>query len=174
MKSLIPLPYTKAYVRRQYIQQETGTKGMVSCFLVAVAVVTNEAPKIMIVTEEGAAFCYVPPQAIAFDKQAPQKDLVCRWDCLGDSGEVVELDFFRNWVVEWSDGRGRYLWTLHFNPRDAWNRFPDQLKLFHFVHGDDGNLHIVVNNQCRWICETLEQGEMEVVPESNLTIWYNE
>lgn len=174
MTSLIPLPYTKAFVRRQYIQQETKTQGMVSCFLVAVTVVTNEAPKIMIVTEEGAAFCYVPPQAICFTEEAPHKDVVCRWDCLADTGEVVELDFFRHWVVEWSEGRGRYLWTLHFNPRDAWNRLPDQLKLFHFIQGDDGNLHIVVNNQCRWVCGALEQEGMEVIPESNKTIWFNE
>jgi hypothetical protein len=154
---------------------------MIEGYLVGVCVVLNEAPKLMVMTEEGAMFCYVPPHAIAFKVNAPTLDLseVCRWDCLSDKGEIVELDFVRNFGIAWvSKGgtprEGRYMFSLHFDPRTHWGRLPEQLKIFHFVEGDEGNLHIVVNNQSRWLCEAITDGDMNVVPESNMRIWYSE
>lgn len=174
MTQLISLPTTRCFVRKEYIQQATKPAGMIEAYLVAVCVVANEAPKLMVMTHEGACFCYVPPQAIAFTDQAPHTTEVCKWDCLADKGEIVELEFLRNFKVKWDKGTGRYMWTLHFDPRHMWGRLPEQLKLFHFVEGDDGNLHIVVNNQSQWICEAVYQGPITLAPESNKTIWYME
>lgn len=176
MNQLVPLPTTKCLIRKEYIQQATKPAGFVEGYLVAVCVVANEAPKLMVMTHEGAMFCYVPPNAIAFKEEAPHLPLAqtCKWDCLADRGEIVELDFARNFEVKWEGGIGRYMWTLHFDPRQMWGRLPEQLKLFHFLEGEDGNLHIVVNNQCQWICGAVHKGGIEVVPEPNTKVWYVE
>lgn len=175
MLSLISLPHTKAFVRTQFLRQKSGEKGFIPCYLIAVAVVLNESPKLMVLTEGGAAFCYVPPQAVCFREDAPEKEIfeVCSWDCLADSGEIVELAFFKHWTVEYRGNSGRYLWTLHFDPNHAWGRLPDQLKLFHFIEGSDGNLYIGVNNEMRWTCKAVTTATM-VNPESNLKTWFSE
>lgn len=181
MTSLISLPFTKAFVRKRFIQQESDVDGLIECYLVAVCVVLNEAPKIMLMTHEGAMFCYVPPHAICFGNEAEQKRLseVCMWDCLADAGEVVELEFLKHMNMQWNTRyhkkmSGRYLFSLHFDPRQNWNRFPEQLKIFHFVHGDDNNLHVVVNNQSKFMCDAIYNGELTVIPDSNTQIWFCE
>jgi hypothetical protein len=183
MQSLISLPFTQVKVRQGFLQQYTyhPEDKLIDAYLVAVCTVLHEAPKLMVMTEEGAMFCYVPPHAICFDDDAEAKSLedVCRWDCLADRGEIVILDFVKDFGIRWKTKtgeqmEGRYLFSLHFDPRQAWGRIPEQLKIFHFVHGDDDNLHIVVNNQSQWLCSALSDGTMTVVPESNTTIWYSE
>lgn len=181
MNQLISTPYTQILVRKRYLQQDTEPDGVIDAYLVGVCVVLNEAPKLMVMTEEGAMFCYVPPHAVCFDDTAYPLDLgeVCRWDCLADKGEIVILEFLKDFGVRWTtrndvEREGRYLFSLHFDPRQAWGRIPEQLKVFHFVHGDDENLHIVVNNQSRWLCEAVQSGEMTVVPQSNQKIWFSE
>lgn len=182
MRSLISLPYTKAFVRTSHLRQISGRgtlPAVTHCYFVAVRVILNEAPRMIVLTEEGAMFDSVPPHAICFNEKAPELALpdACRWDCLGDAAELVTLDFVRNWNVEWQGGcdRGAYLFTLHFDPLDAWGRLPEQLKMFHFIEGNDGNLYIRVNNELRWLCDALDQPEkITVIPESNLKIWSSE
>lgn len=181
MKSLMPLPHTRVYVRKAYIRQDDRPEGVIEAYLVGVCVVLNEAPKLMVMTCEGAMFCYVPPHAVCFTEDAPVLGLrdVCAWDCLADSGEIVELDFARNFGVTWKsmtgyEMEGRYMFSLHFDPKQAWSRIPEQMKIFHFVHGDDENLHIVVNNQSRWLCEAITEGDLTFPPQSNMHIWYAE
>jgi hypothetical protein len=130
----------------------------------------------MVLTEHGAAYCYVPPHAICFNTGSPEKMLseVCSWDCLSDRGEIVELEFLRNWSVRNGVVTGRYMFTLHFDPTHAWGRTPEQLKLFHFIQGNDGNLHIWVNNQMLWLCEATTNDADPVWPKSNTRIWYVE
>lgn len=163
------------------MQQDKVPGGVIECYLVAVCVVLNEAPKIMIMTHEGAMFCYVPPHAICFIEAAKELSLrdVCKWDCLANRGEVVELDFLRHFSVRWKSAyydlrEGKYLFSLHFDPNDAWCRFPEQLKIFHFLEGNDGNLHIAVNNQSRFLCGAIHEGEMEFIPQPNKEIWFCE
>ena len=181
MNTLISTPYTQILVRRRYLQQDSEPDGLIDAYLVGVCVVLNEAPKLMVMTEEGAMFCYVPPHAVCFEDKADALELgeVCRWDCLADRGEIVILEFLKDFGVRWRsrtgvEREGRYLFSLHFDPRQAWGRIPEQLKVFHFVHGDDENLHIVVNNQSRWLCEAVQSGEMTLVPQSNQKIWFSE
>lgn len=181
MKSLIPLPYQRVYIRKGFLKQDTWPEGVIEGYLVAVCVVLNEAPKLMVMTCEGAMFCYVPPHAVCFVEDAPPVSLqdVCAWDCLADSGEVVELDFARNFDLEWKSRTGmemdgRYMFSLHFDPKQAWSRIPEQMKVFHFVEGSDGNLHIVVNNQSKWVCDAVTVKEMTCPPDSNMQTWYCE
>lgn len=181
MKSLIPLPHTKVLVRKRFLQQEKQTEGLIEAYLVAVCAVVNEAPKLMIMTHEGAMFCYVPPNAVCFDEDAPELTTlgVCMWDCLADKGEIVELEFVRHFEMEWKSGtgvmqKGKYMFSLHFDPRQAWGRIPEQLKVFHFIEGADGNLHIAVNNQSRFLCDAFHNGEMTCVPQSNTEVYFCE
>lgn len=181
MQSLISLPHTRVFVRKQFLQQESQPDGVIEAYLVGVCCVLNEAPKLMVMTYEGAMFCYVPPNAICFTEDAWLRSLgdVCAWDCLADRGEIVQLDFLRHYAVKWTNRRqeqleGTYMWTLHFDPTQAWGRLPEQLKLFHFVRGDDHNLHIIVNNQTRWSSDFFDRGDLEFRPESNMKVWFSE
>lgn len=181
MNTLVPTPHTPIFVRKQFIQQAAQTEGVIEAYLVGVCVVLNEAPKLMILTREGAMFCYVPPNAVCFDEAAPLLSVldVCRWDCLADKAEIVELEFVRHFAMEWKSGTdvmhtGSYMFSLHFDPRQAWGRIPEQLKVFHFVAGADGNLHIAVNNQSRFLCGALDNGELTCRPESNQQVWFCE
>lgn len=181
MKSLVCLPHTKVFVRKRFLRQDDEPEGVIECYLVAVCCVLNEAPKLMVMTYEGAAFCYVPPQAVCFTEGAPDLSIgeVCAWDCLANAGEIVELDFLRHYDVEWVNQygnkfEGAYMWTLHFDPKEAWGRLPEQLKLFHFVRGSEGNLHIIVNNQTRWVSDFIAKGDMEFRPQSNWKVWFSE
>lgn len=181
MNSLVSVPHTKVFVRKRFLQQESDTDGVIEVYLVAICVVLNEAPKLMVMTHEGAMFCYVPPNAVCFDEDAPLLSVldVCKWDCLADRAEIVELEFIRHFDMQWKSGtgvlqKGRYMFSLHFDPRQAWGRLPEQLKIFHFIEGDDGNLHIAVNNQSRFFCGALGNGEMTCRPDSNLQVWFCE
>ena len=176
MQSLINLPLTPAFVRNSHICQSSRPDGVSPCYLVAVEVVLNEAPKLMILLENGAAFCYVPIHAICFDRGSPAIELadVCRWDCLADAGECVTLEFLKDWRVEWRGKVGRYLFTIHFNPRGGWSRLPEQAKLFHFLALDDGNLAIGVNNEMRWVCDAFDQDAVTIRPEANRMVWWAE
>jgi hypothetical protein len=181
MKTLVPTPYTKILVRKRFLQQNAEPDGLIEAYLVAVCVVLNEAPKLMVMTREGAMFCYVPPNAVCFEEDAPLLGVldVCMWDCLADRAEIVELEFIRHFDMEWKSGtnvvhKGRYMFSLHFDPRQAWGRIPEQLKIFHFLEGADGNLHIAVNNQSRFLCDAFEIGEMSCRPESNMQVWFCE
>jgi len=182
MNTLISLPFTQIKVRQAFLQPDVEhNDAKIDAYLVAVCTVLNEAPKLMVMTHEGAMFCYVPPHAVCFDDDAEAKSLedVCRWDCLADRGEIVLLEFAKDFGIRWQSAlgtpmEGRYMFSLHFDPRQAWNRLPDQLKVFHFVQGDDDNLHIVVNNQSQWLCSALHQGDISFKPHSNDKIWYSE
>src|SRR5690349_18518960 len=141
MRSLISVPYTKCFIRIPHIRQESQDGGTIEGYIVAVRCVLNEAPKLIVMTAEGAMFDSVPPQAICFWKDATEKHIsdVCPWDCLADKGEIVELEFVRRWTVQMGKESGRYLFTLHFDPTQSYGRDPVQQKMFHFIEGFDGN-----------------------------------
>lgn len=171
MTSLIPLPYARAYVFTKYIRQVSQEQGKLECYLVAVQVSLNEAPNLMILVGS-AMFCYVPVNAITFTPEAEELSLqdACTWDCLADKGEIVELEFVKNWSVLLKGEPGQYMFSLHFDPNQAWGRDPGQLKLFHFIRS--GHLRIGTNNEMRWLCKALKQDD--VYPEANQGKYYVE
>ena len=177
MNNLISTPFQPIYIRNRYLAQTSKPKGLQKGFLVAIQVNLNEAPKLMVMTEAGAMFCFVPPHAVCFDPDAIEMRDVCPWDCLSDQGEIVKPEFLIHRRLEWRDTsgqwhKGRYLFSLNFG-KQHWASIPEQYKVFHFVQSKDGNLHITVNNRSRWICDAVDQSS-EFVPESNIERWFYE
>lgn len=173
MKSLVSTPFTSCLVRERFIRQESGGERFIPCYLVAVETVLNESLRWMVMTENGCMFNSVPAHAICFEecegKTLPE---VCAWDALASSGEIVELRFVKNWLARWKGGEGAYLFSLHFADED-WCKFPDQLKVFHMFRGHDGNFHVKVNNELKWVCDALDQSD-DFRPEANITKWSSE
>jgi hypothetical protein len=177
MNNLIATPFTPVFIRNKHLAQDSRPKGAQRGFIVAIQACLNEAPKLMVLTEAGAMFCYVPPHAICFDPDAPENTDVCPWDCLSNEGEAVVLPFIKHWTAEFrSSGgdmhTGTYLFSLNFGTQD-WASIPEQYKIFHFIQGDDNNLHITVNNRSKWICGAFDQ-DFEFIPEPNTKRWFCE
>lgn len=172
MNQLIPLPFTKCFVRTKFLSHEDT---VMPCYLVACEVVLNEAIRWMVLLENGAMYNSVPLHALCWDKDAPEVELsdVTTWDCLGNRAEIVTLDFVRNFKVETQLGSGRYLFSLHFESPHYWQALPEQLKVCHFIEREDGNYAITVNNQSKFACDAILV-DTKLIPKSNERIYFAE
>ena len=176
MNQLVPVPYTKAYVRTSFLTASAPGQS-IPCYLIAVEVALNEALRWMILTEEGACYNSVPLHALCLSPSAPavRLDEICGWDALGNKAEAIVLDFLTHFPLESRLGRGRYMFSIHFDACECWARIPEQLKVFHICEREDRNLMCVVNNETRFLCGAFEQPEeMLVRPEANRRVWFVE
>lgn len=171
MNQLVPLPFTRCLVRAWFLSEK---EILAECYLIAVEVVLNEAPRWTVLLENGAMFSSVPLHALCWKEcKEPKLQDVSTYDCLGSRAEIVFLDFVRNWTVESKLGNGRYMFSIHFESPHYYQALPEQLKVMHLIERDDGNFVLVVNNQSRFISESITT-DLDLVPISNRNTWYAE
>jgi hypothetical protein len=140
--------------------------GLVEAMWVGLTSIPGRAWGINVILRDGGAlYRNIPPNAVAFSKDAAPWHIQAAqmWDCYSYNFSVLQNPIMRGMevIVVWKDNvlYGEYLFSVtHLH--DGWSDSPDQDKEFIFVKLNNGRLTIQPTNRVRFIDHSFTTNEL--------------
>ena len=149
---IIDCPYIKCFLRLEFVHDLKSHHGLFEeCYIFAVTGIMNRPLLFTAHLESGAVFSRLPIHAFCFVESAPIRTIeeLMPWGCVGNSIQIIQHAYLKNYEVETSIGPGRYLFTVdQFG--GGFTEDPEQHKTMNVVELYDGNLAAMPNNKCRF------------------------
>jgi hypothetical protein len=147
-----PIPYFHCLVRREYTRNMVDGQGdYLEGIAVGILCIRGDSPSFQVILKEprgGCAFT-LPIQALVTRAALPVATVdVCPWDCFSDTFGVCELPALRRTPVRLLQDAtmAEYRFTVAFTGTDLADD-PEQRKLLHVVHREDGLIGAYPNNR---------------------------
>ena len=160
----INLPPIGVFVRNKYlVKPSDSTYGDKTWGrLIGARSLSNQAIQFQVLLNTGALFTGLPANAICFEEDAPDRDLIdCQmWDSVSSSINFVQyktllympcdLMLKSKEVV-----KAEYLFTIDHVGEEDLSRCPTEWKMFHAVKSEEGNFHIYPQYRLRFLDDAL-------------------
>ena len=170
----INLPPIGVYVRNKFMLKKSDPdyNGKTWARLIGARSLSNQGMQFQVLLNTGALFTGLPANAICFEEDAPDRDLIdCQmWDTISSDIELIQYKTMLympcNLKLK-SDEliRGEYLFTIdHVGEQDL-SRDPTEWKMFHVIRSDEGNFHIYPQYRIQFLDDALCDKASEGLPQ---------
>lgn len=136
--------------------------GIEECYIFAVTILQNRTLLFTCHTENGAVYSRLPIWAFKHNNlglgctktlEGLDKRVLCPWSCLGDTADIVEHSYLKDYEVQCSiyDKTiiGRYLATIDYS-KGLYAQDPEQHKTHNIVELENGFYAALPNNYCKF------------------------
>lgn len=158
---IIEVPYTKAYLRKEYVRNlEDGFGEFIDCYIESVTVLKGRPLLFNIHTEDGAKVARLPIEAFCTKKSAPSRTTseLQLWSCLSSNAQAIQKSYYKGYPVQSmltnrEIVNGTFLFEIEQFP-DTLGGFedtPDQHKTFNIIELNEGNFAALPNNRCLFL-----------------------
>lgn len=160
----INLPPIGVYIRNKFTHHEDDAAYKEKTWgrLIGARSLQNQAIQFQVLLETGALFTGLPANAICFEEDAPDRELIdCQmWDSISSELDLIQyktllympctLKLNSNEIIN-----GEYLFTIdHIGEQDL-SRDPTEWKMFHAIKSEEGNFHIYPQYRIQFLDEAL-------------------
>jgi hypothetical protein len=166
--SNINLPPLGVYVRNEFTHKKDSKSYNGKTFgrLIGARSLSNQAMQFQVLLETGALFTGLPANAICFEEDAPDRELIdCQmWDTISSDIELIQFKtlLYMPCTVKLKSEEiieGEYLFSIdHIGDQDL-SRDPTEWKMFHAIKSKEGNFHIYPQYRIKFLDDALCSSE---------------
>lgn len=178
----VNLPPIGVYVRNSFLLEKSDPnfKNKTWGRLIGLRSLQNQAMQFQVLLNTGALFTGLPANALCFEEDAPERDLIdCQmWDSISSNIEIIQYNtlLYMPCILKLKSKeliKGEYLFTVdHVGDSDL-SRDPTEWKMFHVIKSEEGNLHLYPQYRIQFLDDALCDKSNEKLPKYtyNETIW---
>jgi hypothetical protein len=170
----INLPPIGVYIRNKFMLKENSSdyNGKTWARLIGARSLQNQAMQFQVLLNTGALFTGLPANAICFEEDAPDRDLIdCQmWDTISSNIEIIQYNtlLYMPCTLKLDSGeiiKGEYLFTIDHVGESDLSRDPTEWKMFHAIKSEEGNFHIYPQYRIQFLDNALCDKAKDGLPE---------